>query len=220
MIHELTAHVQSVGDGRLGQNIPCPYTVRCYTELRIPTHQEYNKNLIYRASPDYQGSPWYDWALVKDKYGGKSYIGQIVGFFQYLTGGIRMVLYHLEDTEPADGRLDTTLYIVLQWLQHCYTKDDLERKMITPFSMLHVPKPYVLPISRLLRPLIVISNWGDYYTWKNLAVMPYHNWGCLFTNRIRFHKEVKAPKNTLKPEWDVYKIYLRQQMRKKNHKRT
>jgi len=216
LIHGLTAHAQSIGDGRNNQNIPCPYTVRCYTELRIPTQQGYNKNQIYRASPDYRGSPWYDWALVKDEYGGKTYIGQIVGFFQYLTGGIRTVKHHLDDTDPVDGSLDPTLYVVLQCSEHCFTKDDLEKKMITPFSMLREPKPYVLPISCLLCPLIVISNWGDDCTWKKLAVLPYHSWGILFKNRIRFHQEMKAPPKPSKSEWDVYKNNLRNKTRQKN----
>jgi len=211
LIHSLAAHAQSTRAGSAVQNITMAYSVKCYTEIRIPSDQGINRNEIFRASPSYRGSPWFDWALIRDPtfihnngYDEGLYIGKVLGFFKYQTPGLLTPWYKQTETNISTG-IDETLYCAIHAADGFVKMADLDGHLIMPFNMMNETKVYIIPVSNILRPMIVVSNWGDLSAKKKMAIMPMHKWGQIFRDRIYHHYKCKAPQHPTLETWTNYK---------------
>ena len=242
-VHALSAHAQKPtefrdrpgGNGRKAQKgapvpgseaIPIPHQVECYTEIRIPSRFGQNKNLIYRASPDYRGFPWYDYALIKGIEKDDFFIGQIRGIFRYKTAGI-VTPSQLENGDLSRSNdVDPTLYVALHCSNEYFKLDDFNQELTVEFELTNKSDLYLLPVTCLYRPLLVVSNWEKNSTGhvscseKKLACMPMHKWGVLFRNRIHYHRDNGAPShdNINEDTWSEYKIHLKE-MEDKNRRK-
>ena len=210
LIHCLAAHAQSQSIvGASSSNIEVAYSVKCFTELRLPSKQGINSNQIFRATPTYRASSWFDWALIRDPsyfnhedVGEGLYIGQLLGFFQYTTPNIRTPRY--KTTMHIPTGVDTTLYCAVHAGDEFVKVTDLDTKMIVPFNMLNESKIYIVPLSSIVRPMMVVSNFGKNSQRKKLAIMPMHSWGQIFRERIIHHKKCNAPKHPTQTSWASY----------------
>ena len=146
-------------------NIPVPYSVKCFTEIRMPSDSGINSNVIFRASPGYRGSPWFDWALVQDpnfiQHRGHDegcYIGQILGFFKYTTQSIVTPRYSHAKSNPIWDKTDDTLYCAIHACDQFVKVSDLDNNLIVPFNMENQNKAYMIPVADIIRPMVVVSN--------------------------------------------------------------
>ena len=242
-VHALSAHAQKptvfrdrpAGKGRKAQKnapvpgseaIPIPHKVECYTEIRIPSRFGQNKNLIYRASPDYRGFPWYDYALIKGNLEDDFFIGQIRGIFRYKTAGIVTPSQLDNGNLSRSNDVDPTLYVALHCSKEYFKLEDFNQDLTVEFELTNKSDLYLFPVTCLYRPLLVVSNWEKSSTGhvscseKKLACMPMHKWGVLFQNRIHYHRDNGAPShdNINENTWSQYKIQLKEIEDKKRRK--
>lgn len=177
--------------------------VRGYTELVIPTPSNKESSVVFRASPSYNGWPWYDWCIVRfplDLAGGTAAsennlqhcFGRIRGFFQYCTPGYPT--YHLtnvakfsNDNIAAEKMCDNKTYAVIDCNKSMVDIRKLYRTMVTPFNIdVDVGKSlYILPVECIVAPLAVVTNWKSKDSTQFLAVLHTSCWKNVFEEHIR-----------------------------------
>lgn len=144
------------------------YTVEGYTEVTV---QSKYGNIIYRASEKgySDGKPRYDWALVQDDSSCK-YIAHIVGFFTWLS--------------PTAGYLEKDkCYVIVEGSTAPWEEKDLKKSIATKFKMTD-KDCWILPVNSIIRPLIVIRNFGSTDSVSFINILPKKDWGDIFRRRI------------------------------------
>jgi hypothetical protein len=147
--------------------------------------------VIYRANEYYRGRKWYDWALMQDPIRPQfTYIGNIVGFVRYTTRGFPTYkLIEMDGLQPeeieVDNTRDDTLYVVFRASKECFSEEQLEGRMTTPFEIQGSDQGYIYPVTCIKKPLLVVRDIGSCNARKYLHCMPQHRWGTIFRNLIR-----------------------------------
>ena len=177
--------------------------VRGYTELVIPTPSSKESSVVFRASPSYNGWPWYDWCVVRfplDLAGGEAALennrqhcfGQIRGFFQYCTPGYPT--YHLKNVSKfskeniaAQKMSDNKTYAVIDCNTSMVDMSKFYRTMVTPFRIdVDVEGSlYILPVECIVAPLAVVTNWKSKDSTRFLAVLHTSCWKHVFEEHVR-----------------------------------
>ena len=163
-----------------------------FTEIRV--HAK-SGDVIYRATESFYGSDWYDWALIRDpKYRETTYIAKILGFVRFTTPGfptpylvdkLKLAPEHLE----VDRARDDKLYAVVRASTECYTEEQLASKMITQFKLTDDDSGFIVPVSHLMMPLLVVRDIGGANSLGYLHCLPQNKWSGLFTSLIKQLKE-------------------------------
>jgi hypothetical protein len=162
-----------------------------YTEARVTTGCD---TVYYRASEDFQGGPWYSWALLEDPVHKSTYIGQIVGFFRMVTPNyptfkrLKMDRNTMEEVASMSSP-DDTLYVVAVCSEEYFSEEKLDKSLVTEFKMEAEDKTYIFPITAIRKPLIVINNFGSETVLDYLHVLPKVKWAPLFRNLIESLKK-------------------------------
>ena len=115
-----------------------PFGLIGFTEVRMPFNDG-KSNTIFRASPSYRGSSWYDWAIIRfpnsevthgpdQKY---HCYGKIMGFIKYQTPGYptfkNTKILHLSREECiTQDKVDSDLYVVLECNTKFMNMEDLD----------------------------------------------------------------------------------------------
>jgi hypothetical protein len=165
-----------------------PYIIEGYTSITV---QSDHGNIVYRASEVHFGKKRYDWAFVKDDTD-NSYIAQILGFYRYTTAGFPTPSFvrnrnnevDMEDDEYGQQLPDDTLYMAVRASSSCWSEDDLLRSIVTPFSVTEKEDIYALPITCIVKPLVVVRDFGALKSNKYLHVLPKKDWGQIFMRKI------------------------------------
>ena len=172
-------------------NFTGPYEVSGFTSLTAP-HEALN--ITYRCSECFMGKKRYDWALVQDKE--DIYITQICGILRFNTPGFPTPkLLDVPGSSPAEiwknKLVDESLYCVVRASQGFWTEETLMKKIVTPFKMEGNEKIFILPVESIIRPLVVVTNFGTMDRLSFVHVLPKKDWGQIFKRRI----EMEMKKN-------------------------
>ena len=103
----------------------------------MPSKHSINSNHFFHASPNYRGSPWFDWALVRDP---ECIHNDGHNNFWYTTANIVIPHYTtLDSVIPFDllipSGVDGTLYYVIHTCDDFVNLSDLSGRLIVPFNM-------------------------------------------------------------------------------------
>ena len=172
-----------------------------YTEVTFPTDATELSGVTFRASPNYRGFQWYDWALVKfpsceisgdDVGDGLCHRpARVMGFVQYFTPGYPTFnLCKEAGHDPRHVRdqnlKDNETYVVLDCSNNFVSKSDLDGNFVTPFELEPNDSGLrILPMSVIVEPMIVVTNFKAESKVHYLACLPKRKWGNLFRRRIR-----------------------------------
>ena len=162
------------------------YKVTGYTSVTVKARCG---NIIYRATEFLHNKQRCDWALVRDPETDRHFIGQIYGFFRYVTPGFpsyKLVkVDNLTKEEIKEkGLTDDTLYVAL-WGSETYIKEEtLLKHIATPFDMEKKAPVYVLPASTIVRPLAVVPGYGAEESRSFINVLPKKEWSGIFKSVI------------------------------------
>ena len=147
---------------------------------------------IYRCSSSHRddGEAWFDFALVEDPKSSRSYIGRIMGMFEFKTRGFPTPKLADLDNLPVDdikerNMSDPTRYIVVRASSRCFTEKVLSKKMITPFKLTDSDAMYILPATAIKMPLLVVRDFGAESKRNYLHCLPRTKWPGLFTLKIK-----------------------------------
>ena len=171
--------------------------VKGYTEMRVPCENG-TSSVVYRASPNYRGLPWYDWCIVqfpdtelRDKVDGEpcQCFAQIHGFIRYSTPGYPTYkLRKIDNKSPyeikSNNLSDDDIYVVLACSDSWINMFEYENNFVTPFK-LEKNALRILPISAIKKPLAVVKNYLAEDVTHYLACQPKTMWSSIFRNRIR-----------------------------------
>ena len=160
------------------------YDVTGYTELSVPS---LGGSTIYKCKEYDQWLSRYDFALVADPISEFTYIAMIVGIFKYKTPGFPTPQHEnipLANIKERNLRDDFT-YIAVSGSTDYFTEQELSKKMITHFKLLSDDQVYILPITSIKQPLIVVRNFGADDSVSYLHCLPSSKWPQLFTNLIK-----------------------------------
>ena len=173
------------------------YSVTGYTELRM--RNDCGERHIYRANDYYHGGGWYDWALVRDpKNADIKFIGKILGFFKYDTPGFPTYRYvELDgidkDIIRRDRMRDDTMYAVVIGSTKVMDEANLDSRIATPFRLSSGDDAYIIPVSCILKPVMVVRNFGSTTSTGYLHCLPQRKWPSLFSKLIRMTMVRKSP---------------------------
>lgn len=180
LYHALASWSQTQGHAKA-------YTVEGYTSITV---QSDLGNIIYRASELHFGTKRYDWALFKDETG-HSYIGQILGFYTYKSPGFPTPRWVRQRDDgmgdsvvPLANYTDDTVYAAVRASSSCWSEGQLLKRIVTPFSVTEKEDIYTLPITCIVKPLIVVRDFGSPSSNKYLHVLPTKDWGQIFRRKI------------------------------------
>ncbi len=167
-------------------------------KLKIRGFTELKKNdVLFRASSNFQGNSWYDWALVSfpptvTSVGNETCAAQILGIFQYMEASAMTFKKMEMDGLSGDdclANVDNTLYVALRCQMGYMNYSHLERNMIRRFSMMEgVDKLYILPASRIVGPLLVVPDIEDNKTLSSInyiACCARTKWGNYFKHYMK-----------------------------------
>ena len=194
-----------------------------YTELSVVSEDGIEAT-TYRASPNFRGMEWHDWALIQFPHeelsnpeSNQQYyrIANILGFVRYRTPGYpTFQLNKIERKsirEIRDGGMkDDGVYVVAECSSHWVCLDDLDMNMVTPFMIEREPELRILPVSSLIRPLAVVTNYRAPDKTHYLACLPEHKWANIFRSRIMDlykAKRERAQVPTYKSDPQLWKEY-------------
>ena len=157
------------------RKIPLPVTLQGFTELKYITTSG-DTEFIYRASPFYKGSSWYDWGYVhyREKIGRR---WENKHFPSLILGYINFPRDDGSGTESSFAAIRTSVKPV-KWnkIQENFVQ---EFRLSRSFTTSHT----IVPISAIVHPLIVISD-HDGNPDKFFVVLPKRNWADYFSNLI------------------------------------
>jgi hypothetical protein len=176
-----------VVDHAMGKKWNRGLTVEVFTELRVTSD---GGNTTYRATEDYSGEPWYDWAFIEDPTSKETHPAMIVGFLKYVTPGYpTFAKTEIEKRRPQDllsaKEKDDTIYVALHAANKVMSYEDLSTQMITKFSITSNDDIYVFPVTSIKKPLIVARNFGAQSNRSYLRCMPRSEWPGLWVRRIK-----------------------------------
>ena len=83
--------------------------------------------------------------------------------------------------------VDETLYFEIHEGDDSVKLSNFSGQLIVPFNMLKQTKNYIIPVVNILRPMMVLGNWGDMSAKKKLAIMSMHSWRQIFRDIIHHH---------------------------------
>jgi hypothetical protein len=156
------------------------------------------RGVKYRATPNWKGEEWYDWACVKfpttiDSEGGKTCICRIMGFYHYVTPGL-MTFKHMEmdGLTPDDihGLKDDTLYAILHCLSTYFSYSRLQSQFVRKFSMQPSSDMWVSPAKYIRGPVMVVPDIEDANTASSvdyMAIVPQHKSGAFFLHHVNYY---------------------------------
>jgi hypothetical protein len=159
-----------------------------FTELRVKSE---GGNTTYRATEDYSGEPWYDWAFIEDPTEKSlTYPAKILGFLKYVTPGYpSFAKTEIDRRKPQDllksNEKDDTIYVALHAANRVMSYEALSTRMITKFTITDDDSIYVFPVTCIKKPLIVARNFGAGSVRSYLCCMPRSEWPDLWARRIR-----------------------------------
>ena len=178
--------------------------VQCFTEAKIRcTTSGYDDNVLFRCSPNYRDSEWYDFALIRmpktlAMANGDTCVGKILCFIKYTNKG-SLTFKHVEaqglSKQSALDAHDDTLYVVVH-LETKFTKHRyLEKKLIHRVSLQSKKDLYILPIGCIVGPLLVVPDILDEDRASDqdfLVCAAREKWGHYFrcySNKLRSERE-------------------------------
>ena len=179
--------------------------LECYTRATID-------GVVYHASSDFKGSPWYDWANVhfgetQDIQKVMNCASRIMGFFRYKTPNVptyqRVEIDNLDWDDIVNSQEpDDTLYMVI----HCSHDEidfaDIREHFVLKFVMTPIEELYILPVSMINGPLLVVPDMTEkdtFHTSNFMALLPRRQQGVYFRKyckRDDIHFEVDMEETT------------------------
>ena len=104
-----------------------------------------------------------------------------MGFFQYLNPG-----YPTPGGRCADAvKHEPLCYVAVRGSANFYTKEDLNRNMVTRFELSGGESVSIIPIDSICQPAVVVPNVGAPNKLEHLYILPKHRWGGLFRDQIK-----------------------------------
>ena len=119
-----------------------------------------------------------------------TYIGKILGFFRYNTPGVPTpYLVEKLGTTSENIQLDRTqndtLYVAVRASTENYSEEELDGTMFTPFSVQEGDTGFIIPVSKIIQPLLVVRDFGTKNSLQYINCLPQQKWGSLFTRLIK-----------------------------------
>ena len=192
---------QALGNCASADDFNTDISVIGYTEVTFPVDDTELSGVTFRASPNYRGFQWYDWALVKFPASGASRDqsdddlchrpARVIGFVQYFTPGYPTYnLCKRDNYTPRHVRdhalTDHDTYVVLDCANEGISKRDLDGNFITPFELEPNDSGLrILPLNVIVEPMVVVTNFRAETKVHYLACLPKRKWGNLFRRRIK-----------------------------------
>ena len=176
-----------------------------YTEVTFPDNSGELTGVTFRASPNFRGLEWYDWALVKypgpsgpqtdhgTDDGGEEMVSyrpaKVLGFVQYMTKGYptpNLCKTMTKDMVWTKKAKDTSIHVVLDCANDDVIKKELDSSFVTPFELNPDDSGMmVLPIECIAEPMIVVTNYRAKNKSHYLACLAKRKWGNVFRQRIK-----------------------------------
>ena len=181
-------------------------TVTGFTEAHFNSTTEHEGDFIVRASPCYLGEEWHDWAIISipkcEEESRKSFkrppgvayycFARILGFISYeKSPGYPTYFHHDIKKRPIQSiyneqLVDSGMYVVVECNEDRVDMDQIGQQMVFPFKMSHdLNKLRIFPITAIVSPLAVVTNWRSKSSVHYLACMPRRKWRHVFNNRVR-----------------------------------
>ena len=180
-------------------------TVSGFTEAHFNSTNEHNEKFVVRASPSFKGSEWYDWVVLSvpeseeskqcfKRPPGVSYhcFARVLGFLSYeQSPGYPTYQYHdvmKKSTESINKEklVDDRMYVVVECNEDRIDIDQIGDQLVFPFKMSkELNKVRIFPISVIVSPAAVVTNFKSKTSVHYLACMPRRKWGQVFNNRVR-----------------------------------
>jgi hypothetical protein len=157
----------------------------------------------YRSNHYWKGSEWYDYATVKFpstatpySEGGDVCFCRIMGFVTYSTrGALTYGNMELDGRSPQDivGSYDNRVYTVLHCQHRYFSFTRLQEQFLRKFRMSDSNDMYILPVTCLVKPLLVIPDIKDLETASStryIVCLPRHVFGLYFKHHVQcYNKE-------------------------------
>jgi hypothetical protein len=176
-------------------NIPGPSSVHIvgYTRVHVGGH-------CYRSNPYWKGSEWYDYATVKFpstvapySAGGDICICRIMGFVTYSTrGALTYGNMELDGQSPQDVAQahDDRVYAILHCQHRYFRFTRLQKQFLRKFVMSGSNDMYILPVTCLVKPLLVIPDIKDHKSASStryIVCLPRHVFGMYFKHHVHWY---------------------------------
>jgi hypothetical protein len=186
----------NAGDYRkiFGLSSETTFEVECFTEANV-------NGVLYRSTPHYLGRSWYDWGLfefpeTKDSGGNIMCAAQMLGFFKYNKSEEALTYKKIEmegkSYDECMGVADEETYVALRCQSKYMHYSHLEKHMIRRFSMEDDVRLYILPLTQLRGPLLVVPDVleeGRVSKSNYIAIAAKSMWGNYF--RYYIEREVR-----------------------------
>lgn len=180
-------------------------TVTGFTEAHFNSTTEHTGEFVVRASPNYMGSKWHDWAIVSvpkceesrklfKRPPGVAYhcFARVLGFISYEKSPGYPTYYHHDAEKRSiqgiyeDRLIDVGMYVVVECNEDRVDIDQLGQQLVFPFKMSHeLNKLRIFPVSAIVSPLAVVTDWRSKTSVHYLACMPRRKWRQVFNNRVQ-----------------------------------
>ena len=160
------------------------FEIRGYTCTKINIDGE---GFLFRCSPTYRGTEWYDFCMVNYGDMGQS-PALILGFFQYKTSGIPTP--HLIECQHSlqdiclQNMADYSIYAVVRSAEKYISFDDISKNFTIDFNLgIGDEYLYIVNVESISGPLLAIPNFGGL---KNqfITACPYRQWSDYFSRYI------------------------------------
>ena len=80
---------------------------------------------------------------------------------------------------------DDTLYVIVRASTENYAEEELIGTMFTPFSVQEGNTGFIISVSKIVRPLLVVRDFGTKNSLQYNNCLPQQKWGRLFTLLIK-----------------------------------
>ena len=80
---------------------------------------------------------------------------------------------------------DDTLYVAVRASTENYAEEELDGSMFTPFSVQEGNTGFIVRVSKIVRPLLVVRDFGMKNSLQYINCLPQQKWGRLFTRLIK-----------------------------------
>lgn len=170
------------------------FTVECFTEASIPIPVGGStKNQLFRCSPMFYGSEWYDFAMVrlpktKEKPNGDVCAARVISFLQYKDKSsltFKKVECMNLDSDQVRTTDDDTMYALVQCEEGNLKYEYLAKHFVKKIKLGPKDQLYIIPITSIVGPLLCIPNIlseGVVSEDQFIVTMAYHKWGKYFVH--------------------------------------
>ena len=187
---------------------PSSVDVVGYTRITVGGH-------CFRSNPYWKGSEWYDYATVKFpstvapySEGGDICICRIMGFITYLSrGAITYGNMELDGRSPQDvaQEQDSRIYAILHCQHRYFSFTRLEQQFLRKFVMAGSNDMYILPVTCLVKPLLVIPDIKDHdsaSSTRYIVCLPRHMFGLYFKHHVHSYNEDDKDEESLDSDYE------------------